>query len=243
MDVNPGRPLRAWPRRGNSGLNLRLREVKNEGPTRFSYCGTCPMYGTRLHQATNVEELERLLDGGWDVEAPGWMGETPLHSAANRGLPEIALVLIRKGANVNARRPERLDTPLHFASNAEVAGVLIEHGAEIEGLDWSGRTPLHWAAQSGLVDVAGLLIRSGAGVDPQAKDGATPLHWAAREGHHEVVRLLLAHGAKPDVKDHEGCTPLHFGAWRGKLEAVEEPLRAGANPGIRDRSGKTPIHE
>ena len=201
------------------------------------------MYGTRLHQATSAEELERLLDGGWHVDDPGWMGETPLHSAAKRGLPKIALVLIRRGAKVNARRPERLDTLLHFASNAEVAGVLIEHGAEVEALDWLGRTPLHWAAQFGLVDVADLLIQSGAEVDRQGQDGATPLHWAAREGHHEVVRLLLARGAKPDVHDHEGRTPLHFGAWRGKLEAVEELLRAGANPGIRDRSGKTPLHE
>jgi len=201
------------------------------------------MYGTRLHQETSAEELERLLDGGWNVDAPGWMGETPLHSAAKRGLPKIALVLIRRGANVNAHRPDRLDTPLHFASNVEVAGVLIEHGAEVEALDWSGRTPLHWAAQFGLVDVADLLIQSGAGVDRQGKDGATPLHWAARGGHHEVARLLLARGAKPDAKDHEGCTPLHFGAWRGKLEAVEVLLRVGANPSIRDKSGKTPLHE
>ena len=88
------------------------------------------MYGTRLHQVTSPEELERLLDGGWDVEAPGWMGETPLHRRPDGGCPKIALVLIRRGANVNARRPDRVDTPLHFASNADVAGVLIEHGAE-----------------------------------------------------------------------------------------------------------------
>jgi ankyrin repeat protein len=202
-----------------------------------------PMYGTRLHQETSVEEIDRLLDGGWNVEVPGWMGETPLHSAARRGLPKIAEALIRRGAKVNACRPDRLDTPLHFASNADVAGVLIEHGAEIEALDWSDRTPLHWAAQFGRVDVAELLIQEGAGVDRHETNGATPLHWAAREGHHEIVRLLLGRGAKPDVKDQEGSTPLHLSAWRGKLEAVEELLRAGANPAVRDRSGKTPLHE
>jgi hypothetical protein len=201
------------------------------------------MHGTRLHQEESAEELGRLLDGGWDVEAPGWMGETPLHSASRRGLPQIALVLIRRGANVNARRPDRLDTPLHFAANADVASILIEHGAEVEALDWSGRTPLHWAVQFGRVDVVERLIQAGAEVDRQEKDGSTPLHWAAREGHHEIVRFLLARGAKPDVKNREGSTPLHWGAWRGKLEAVEELLRGGAKPGIRDKSGKTPLHE
>ncbi len=198
---------------------------------------------TPLHKASSPEEVERLLDAGWPVDRPGWMGATPLHSGAERGLRAVTQVLIRRGADVNARRPDRLDTPLHFASNADVAAVLIEHGAEVEPLDWSGRSPLQWAAQFGRTDVADLLIRAGAAVDRQASDGATPLHWAAREGHHEVVRLLLARGAKPNVKDQEGRTPLHFGAWRGRLAAVEELLRAGASPGIRDRSGKTPLHE
>ena len=168
------------------------------------------------------------------------MDETPLHKAST---PEEVQRLLDAGWPVNARRPEREDTPLHFAANAAVAAVLIERGADVEALDWSGRTPLHWAAQFGRADVADRLIQAGARVDRPAKDGATPLHWAAREGHHEIVRLLLARGAKPDVKDQDGMTPLHFGAWRGRLAAVEELLRAGANPGIRARSGKTPLHE
>src|SRR6516165_10602386 len=138
---------------------------------------------TPLHKASTPEEVERFLDSGWRVDCPGWMGATPLHSAAERGLPGVARALIRRGANVHARRPDREDTPLHFAANADVAAVLIEHGAEVEALDWSGRTPLHWAAQFGRADVADHLMRAGAGVDRPASDGATPLHWAAQEGH------------------------------------------------------------
>jgi ankyrin repeat protein len=201
------------------------------------------MNETPLHRATCPEEIERLLDGGRDVDTPGWMGATPLHSAAERGLPEVARVLIRRGANVNARRPDRRDTPLHFAANAEVAGILIESGAEVESQDWSGRTPLHWAAQFGRADVADRLLRAGAGVDREAADGATPLHWAAQEGHPRVVGLLLSAGARLNLPDKEGRTPLHRAAWRGQLEAVEELCRAGADPTFRSRSGQTPLHE
>jgi ankyrin repeat protein len=201
------------------------------------------MYNTPLHKATTAEEIEQLLDAGRWIEDPGWMGATPLHSAAERGLADVASALIRRGARVDARRPERLDTPLHFAANADVARVLIEGGADVEALDWSKRTPLHWAAQFGRLDVAELLIRSGAEIDRPADDGATPLHWAAREGHAAVVQLLLREGAKANRKDGAGRTPLHFAAWRGWVEAVELLLGAGADPGLRDKGGRTPLHE
>jgi ankyrin repeat protein len=201
------------------------------------------MDDTPLHRARTVEEIDRLLDGGWKADTPGWMGATPLHAAAERGLNEVARLLIRRGADVNARRPDRCDTPLHFAASAAVAVVLIEGGAEVEALDWSGRSPLHWAAQFGRADVAEVLIRFRAEVGRPAADGATPLHWAAQEGHSEVIRLLLGHGARPDVPDRHGRTALHRAAWRGQTEAIEELLRLGADPGIRNRNGQTPLHE
>src|SRR5262249_30142134 len=174
------------------------------------------MKETPLHKANDPKEVLRLLDAGWSVDCPGWMGATPLHGAAERGLPEVARGLIRRGANVNARRPERGDTPLPFAATAAVASILIEAGAEVEGLDRWGRTLLHWAAQFGRADVVDLLLRAGAGVDRPASDGATPLHWAAQEGHAGVVQLLLGAGAGVNRQDGDGHTPLHRAAWRGQ---------------------------
>jgi|GEM_PF-1924796 len=198
---------------------------------------------TPLHKAETVEEVETALDAGWSVEHPGWMGGTPLHRAAERGLSEIVLALIRRGANVDARRPERQDSPLHFAANAGVARALIDHGADIEARDWSDRTPLHWAAQFGRADVVGLLIESGARVDSLSSDGATPLHWAARQGHIEAARLLLQAGAGANRKDDHGRAPLHLAAWSGGTAVVELLLEAGADPAERNKGGQTPRHE
>jgi len=97
--------------------------------------GSVSMDDTPLHKAETPEAIERLLDAGWKIESPGWMGATPLHGAAQRGLADVALALIRRGADVDARRPDRRDSPLHFAADAEVARVLIEHGADIEARD------------------------------------------------------------------------------------------------------------
>ena len=198
---------------------------------------------TPLHKAETAEEVEASLDAGWAVDHPGWMGATSLHRAAERGLPEVVLALIRRGANVDARRSERKDAPLHFAADAQVAGLLIEHGAEVEPLDWSGRSPLHWAAQFGRPDVAELLIQNKADVNRPSADGATPLHWAAQEGHAEVVRLLLHTGAEVDRRDGHGRTPLHRSAGRGHVEVVDVLLGAGADPGLRNKGGQPPLHE
>lgn len=198
---------------------------------------------TPLHRAATGEEVEAALQAGWAVDHPGWMGGTPLHRAAERGLPEVVLTLIRHGASVNARRPERKDAPLHFAAEAQTAALLIQHGAEVEPLDWSGRSPLHWAAQFGRPDVAALLIEHGAEVHRPADDGATPLHWASQEGHAEVVRVLLRAGAEVDRRDGHGRTPLHRAAWRGRVEVVDILLGAGADPCARNNGGQTPLHE
>lgn len=198
---------------------------------------------TPLHKAETAEEVEAALDAGWAVDHSGWMGGTPLHRAAERGLPEVVLGLIRRGANVNARRPERKDTPLHFAADAQVASLLIEHGSEVEALDWSGRSPLHWAAQFGRPDVAALLIQNGAVVDRPANDGAAPLHWASQEDHAEVVRVFLRAGAEVDRRDVHGRTPLHRAAWRGHAEIIDILLGAGADPDLRNVGGQTPLHE
>jgi hypothetical protein len=85
---------------------------------------------------------------------------------------------LKSGADVNAQEPTSGVTPLSWAAlygHVEAAGLLIENGADIEGLNRDGARPLHAAAFLGRTKVVALLLKNGA--DKTAKDhkGVTAL--------------------------------------------------------------------
>lgn len=84
---------------------------------------------------------------------------------------------LAKGADVNAQEPVSGVTPLSWAalhSHAEMAGLLIEHGANLEARNRDGARPLHASAFLGHTEVVKLLIESGADIEAKDDKGATP---------------------------------------------------------------------
>ncbi|KAH7120014.1 ankyrin repeat-containing domain protein, partial [Dendryphion nanum] len=66
------------------------------------------------------------------------------------------------------------EMPLHWAVNngyatSEVAGILVEHGADLEARNGDGETPLHRAVISCNTDITKALAQAGANFS--AKDG------------------------------------------------------------------------
>ena len=57
--------------------------------------------------------------------------------------------------------------------------------------DSDGWTPLHWAADRGLVEIVRLLCDRGADVEARDNHGRRPLHWAAMNGDISVVKELI----------------------------------------------------
>jgi len=75
---------------------------------------------TALHHAAGMGHcgaLEALLDGGASINLPAKAsnGVTPLHAAAAAGHADAAAMLVRRGANVEAR-DQNGHTPLDLAS-------------------------------------------------------------------------------------------------------------------------------
>ncbi|MHB9037925.1 MAG: ankyrin repeat domain-containing protein [Armatimonadota bacterium] len=101
--------------------------------------------------------VEELLNHG--AHLASIVGYTPLHFAAYNGHLDVARVLIRHHANVNA--PDSAGrTPLHEAceqGHIDIARLLVDNGALASSKDNSGKTPLDLAIEAGNDDIASLL--------------------------------------------------------------------------------------
>ncbi len=93
-------------------------------------------------------------------ESQGW---TPLHAAAQVGLPDRITNLIGKGAEVNARAANG-QTPLHVAAdrgNGAAVRVLLEHKADPNLKDQKRLTAVQLAMHNDFDGTVDLLLRGG----------------------------------------------------------------------------------
>jgi ankyrin repeat protein len=131
----------------------------------------------------DVAALARLLDENPDLASSALGGDhgarAPLHVVTDwpgyfPNGPEVVRMLIKAGADPNARNPGK-----RFAE-----------------------TPLHWAASSDDVDVASALIEGGADLEAGGGSIGTPLGNAVGYACWHVARLLVARGARVDALWH-----------------------------------------
>lgn len=130
-----------------------------------------------------------------EVSADSW--QTPLHWAAENGLPQMVGRLIENGADVDAS-DQFGRRPLHLAvESPEVVTLLLDAGAEIDAVDVFGRTPLHMALQ--IPETVRVLLEAGASITIRDFLGRTPLQRTLSFGTSQrnlaVITLLLDAGA------------------------------------------------
>lgn len=169
-----------------SGSALDAKNDNGETPL-FSACR-----GTNPHAT-----LQLLLDGGAKVNVVSDCGDTPLTSASLRGDGEAVTVLLDAGATIE--HPSDDEGPLHytaFGDHADVAGLLIDRGADPNKKAGNGFTPLHRAACQGAAGVAALLVVRGVEISARDDQGRTPLDYCAYHADRTVADLLRKHGGE-----------------------------------------------
>ena len=142
--------------------------------------------------------------------------------------------------------------------NAPEVRRLLAAGADVNGRDDRGATPLVWAAVTGSREIAELLIARGADVNAKDRSGFTPLHVAAYQSRREVAELLIAKGAEVNARSTAGWTPLHKAMERlanpevmhqaspsdvaAMVSVVELLLANGADLNAKSTFNMTPLH-
>lgn len=116
-----------------------------------------------------------------------YKGDTPLHIAAASNRPDLAKLLLAKGADPNAENRMRA-RPLHYAVDGGPGSPT-----------WDPKR------QARLIR---LLLEAGADLDASDRHGTPALHRAIRNRCAEAVRVLIELGADPRRPNGKGSKPL-----------------------------------
>lgn len=117
-----------------------------------STSGNTSLNDAAICNAVNTAQL--LIDSGADLNHRGNQ-YTALEIASSRG-PDVAILLIKKGAKVNTFDPYTKTSPLHTAAmcgHRKLVKVLLEHGADVYVKDKFGKTPLDKAKDPIIIDL------------------------------------------------------------------------------------------
>jgi len=133
-------------------------QANSFSPDGFTALGLASFFG-------HLEIVKLLLSKNADpnLAANNQFKVAPIHSACAVSNYDITEILIKNGADVNARQMEGV-TPLHSAAHngqTKLVKLLIDNGADINSKMDNGQTPLFMAEEKNFSETAALIKQSG----------------------------------------------------------------------------------
>jgi ankyrin repeat protein len=108
--------------------------------------------------------------------------------------------------------------------DAALVQQLLREGADLNGRDARGRTPIMAATHANKPAIVKILIQAGADINLQDEIKDNPFLYAGAEGLLDVLKLLIDAGADTRITNRFGGTALIPAAERGHVEVVNELL-------------------
>ncbi|MEE6513939.1 hypothetical protein FKM82_021827, partial [Ascaphus truei] len=156
----------------------------------FSVSGLAP-----LHYCTTKEAMKCAKELIWNganvnLNTNNQVEETPLHTAARVGIPELVAFYVNHGAivdSVNANMETPLATAAYWALNIKEQVYSTKHHL-----------------------ICRMLLDYNAEVNSRDEDLKSPLHKAAWNCDHVLIHMMLEAGAEANVMDVNGCAPQQY---------------------------------
>ena len=174
-------------------------------------------------QSPSKPGLDEAIARGDIERVKALLKEDPdaVHTGRNPDLPPIAMAILRK--------------------KSDIAILLIEAGASVDGMDARGRTLAHLAVERGLSEIIPHLAAAGAPLSTLDGNGWTPLHWAAAKNNLPISYALIECGADIHALTARGGTILHEAAASGSEELALTFLELGVDPSQVASDGGTAL--
>jgi cytohesin len=183
-----------------------------------------------LHDAARaglLEHVRALLDRGAAIDQRDDLERTALHWAVMSSRVETARLLLERGAEADAR-DKRGYTPLSLIQgSAEIAQLLVEHGADPNAAV-GGWSALLYLAMFQPPEVLAPLIDAGGDLHAKAPDGRGILEHAESNGPR----------ARKFLKERMGVAPNAFDALQDHMKELPKLAKTPAFQAVAERLGR-----
>jgi len=202
-----------------------------------------------IRYTDDVKGLSALIAEGVDVKRPGKnsQGRTLLISAATEGKVAMMDVLLRAGADPNAKDESGMTALRQVAwTGKNPVGAtkrLIAAKADVNIVaddNWTPLIQVMYADPGVAVPVAQLLLQAGADAGIVNNEGNSALMLAAERGMPVLIPALVKGGADINARGSDG-TALGLAAEKGETAVVKALLEANADPNLGNKDNQTPL--
>lgn len=115
-----------------------------------------------------------------------------------------------------------------WEGNIDLMRLFISRGADINGMNGNGESPIVFAAWRGNLEAVKWLLERGANINAPRRQWSA-LHYAVFAGHTEVADYLMAQGADIDAQSTNGSTVVMMAIYEGREELARKLIEKGAD--------------